>query len=72
MVSVVGWSTVGFRSNKRSGTCYKKPYIGLLDIVGIRRSIGACLKQEQSNQSKDPTGLVLALFELLYLKGSND
>ena len=43
-----------------------------LDIVGIRRSIGACLKQEQSNQSKDPTGLVIALFELLYLNASND
>lgn len=43
-----------------------------LDIVGIRRRTGTCLKQEQSNQSKDPTGLVLALFELLYLKGSND
>ena len=43
-----------------------------LDIVGIRRRTGACLKQEQSNQSKDPTGLVIALFELFYLKGSND
>ena len=43
-----------------------------LDIVGIRRSIGACLKQEQPNQSKDPTGLVIALFELLYLNASND
>ena len=43
-----------------------------LDMVGIRKSIGACLKQEQSNQSKDATGLVIALFELLYLNASND
>ena len=63
---------VGFRSNKRSGTCYKKRYMYSLDIVGIRRSIGACLKQEQPNKTKDATGLVIALFELLYLNVSND